>query len=379
MANTSENRVLELSFDKLTENEMIGIQVLSENFSNNDITIIEEKNRLLVQVNKVDIDKLRKLVLDYNKNSFLKTLLKKILDIKSYGIKENKRWFTGYSGERKVKDRKDKEKSRGKFYYAKDNQFSKTNNHFPSEFENQIICDDSEKVLKQLPDNCIDLVFTSPPYNFGLEYDNHKDYLNWTEYFDKLFRIFKECIRVVKYGGRIVVNVQPLFSDYIPIHHFISNFFIENKLIWKAEILWEKNNYNCKYTAWGSWKSPSNPYFKYSWEFLEVFCKGSMKKNGDKEKIDITADEFKEWVYGKWSIAPERNMQYFNHPSIFPEELARRVLKLFSYQEDVILDPFIGSGTTAVVAKSCNRRYFGIDLSNDYCKIANERLNLQNS
>jgi len=56
--------------------------------------------------------------------------------------------------------------------------------------------------------------------------------------------------------------VQPLFSDYIPSHHFISNFFIQKKLIWKGEILWEKNNYNCKYTAWGSWKSPSNPYLK---------------------------------------------------------------------------------------------------------------------
>ena len=111
-------------------------------------------------------------------------------------------------------------------------------------------------------------------------------------------------------------------------------------MIWKGEILWEKNNYNCKYTAWGSWKSPSSPYLKYTWEFVEVFCKGSLKKEGSAENADIHGDDFKKWVYARWSIAPERRMKEFGHPAVFPEELARRVIQLFSFRGDVVLDPF---------------------------------------
>ena len=153
------------------------------------------------------------------------------------------------------------------------------------------------------------MVFTSPPYNFGLDYEDGEDDHNWDLYFKRLFRILDECIRVLKYGGRLIINVQPLFSDYIPSHHMISQHLMRRKLIWKGEVLWEKNNYNCKYTAWGSWKSPSNPYLKYTWEFIEIFCKGEMKKPGDKELIDISAEEFKEWVVAKWSVAPERKMK----------------------------------------------------------------------
>jgi hypothetical protein len=212
--------------------------------------------------------------------NLLNSILYNIEKIKSYGLKGRKRLYVGYDKERKVRNREEKVIIRGMYYYARDNQFSKQNNKIPKEFINKIIAGDSEEILKRLPDNCIDLIFTSPPYNFGLNYENHKDGINWNEYFDKLFRIFKECIRILKYGGRIVVNVQPLFSDYVPIHHIISNFFMENKLIWKGEILWDKHNYSCKYTAWGSWKSPSNPYLKYTWEFLEIFCKGDLKHGG---------------------------------------------------------------------------------------------------
>jgi len=260
------------------------------------------------------------------------------------------------------------------YYYAEGNNFKKENSELPESFINQIICGDSESILKQIPDNCIDLVFTSPPYNFGLGYDTKEDGIDWNQYFDKLFRVFKECIRTLKYGGRIIINIQPLYSDYIPSHHIISQFFIQNKLIWKAEILWEKNNYNCKYTAWGSWKSPSNPYFKYTWEFLEVFSKGTLTKSGKREDIDISGDEFKKWVMAEWSIAPESKMKKYDHPAMFPEELVNRALKLFSYQNDVILDPFVGVGTTPLVAKRLNRKFVGIDISEEYCRKAKERL-----
>ena len=240
----------------------------------------------------------------------------------------------------------------------------------------RIYCGDSEDAMKALPDNVVDIIITSPPYNFGLDYDSdtNKDAVYWNDYFDKLNRIWTQCYRVLKPGGRICVNVQPLFSDYMPTHHIISKQLLDLGLLWKSEILWEKNNYNCKYTAWGSWKSPSMPYMKYTWEFVEVFCKGSHKKAGDSSKIDITGDEFKKWVYAKWSIAPERNMKKYNHPAMFPEQLVARLLKLFSYEGDLVLDPYIGVGTTAISAHNLNRHYIGIDVSEQYCAIAEERL-----
>lgn len=311
---------------------------------------------------------------DLNKENVYSEIISRIESIKSYGIKSGRRIYVGYADERKVKQRKSKTLRRGVYFYARDHTFDRRNNEMPKKFVNKIIPDDGGKVLKKLPDNCVDLIFTSPPYNFGVGYDTTEDGIDWNKYFEELFRIFSECIRVLKYGGRIIVDIQPLFSDYIPSHHILSNFFIQNKLIWKGEILWEKHNYNCKYTAWGSWKSPSSPYLKYTWEFLEIFCKGDLKKPGKKENIDIAADEFKKWVLANWAVAPERNMKKYNHPAMFPEELVKRVLKLFSYRGDVILDPFNGVGTTTVVAKRLGRKYLGIDISKEYCRTAEKRL-----
>jgi len=278
--------------------------------------------------------------------------------------------------ERKVANRKDKEQKRGgtkRFKLVK----TGAERNDPGPRLGQIVQGDAEELLADLPDRSVDIVFTSPPYNFGLEYENdgeNQDAIRWERYFAKLGAIWAECERVLVDGGRLIVNVQPLFSDYIPTHHVISRQLQDLGLLWKGEILWEKNNYNCKYTAWGSWKSPSMPYLKYTWEFLEIFCKGSHKKTGERENIDISGDEFKKWVYAKWSIAPERNMKNYDHPAMFPEELAERVLKLFSYRGDVVLDPFCGAGTTPAVCKKHGRSYIGFDTSEQYCRAARERL-----
>lgn len=356
------------------------LKKLFSSFPKEDIYYDLDINGLVVYLRELDFFNFKKHIHNLAKQSqkdtaeLLMSILNNIEKIKSYGLKGRKRLYVGYNKERKVKNREEKVKTRGMYYYAQDNNFSKHNNEIPNEFINKIIVGDSEVVLKKLPENCIDLIFTSPPYNFGLEYENHKDGIDWNQYFDKLFAIFRECIRVTKFGGRIIINVQPLFSDYIPIHHIISNFFIKNKLIWKGEILWDKHNYNCKYTAWGSWKSPSNPYLKYTWEFLEIFCKGDIKHSGDTKMADINSDEFKKWVFAKWDIAPESNMKKYEHPAMFPESLVERVLKLFSYKGDIILDPFGGVGTTAAVAKRLSRSYISIDISEEYCKKAEERL-----
>lgn len=351
------------------------IAAVNRSFPETDILFASEPPHIKMQLIQLDMVKYRAALDAVPVDGALKDAAFGIIDkIGSYGVKGKKRRFVGYNAERKVTNRKAKEQNRGKHYYANDNGFSKQNVPLPKEFENRIICADSLELLRQLPDNCIDIIFTSPPYNFGLDYDNHNDTANWNGYYDMLFSIFKECIRVLKYGGRFVVNVQPLYSDYIPAHHIISNFFIQQKMIWKTEILWEKNNYNCKMCSYGSWKSPSSPYMKYTWEFIEVYCKGDLKKAGASENADITAEEFKSWVVAKWSIAPERHMKEYGHPAMFPENLAERVLKLFSFKGDTVLDPFNGAGTTTAVAKRTGRSYLGIDISPEYCETAEKRI-----
>ena len=116
------------------------------------------------------------------------------------------------------------------------------------------------------------------------------------------------------------------------------------------------------------------PYLKYTWEFIEYFYKGSPKHTGNKEDIDIVGDEFKTWTTAKWSIAPERNMKKYDHPAMFPEELVERILKLFTYKNDIVYDPFSGAGTTCTVCERLGRRYIGTDISEQYCKTAMERI-----
>ncbi|MCS7207721.1 MAG: site-specific DNA-methyltransferase [Dehalococcoidia bacterium] len=238
-----------------------------------------------------------------------------------------------------------------------------------------ILCGDCREILPQWPSQSVDIIITSPPYNFGLDgYDRYEDTQDWEAYFATLGQVFHECARLLKPGGRICVVVQPLYSDYVPTHHRVARLLEQAGLLFYAEILWEKHNYNAKYTAWGSWKSPRMPYLKYTWEFVEVFAKGSRRKPGPQDAVDITAEEFKRWVRARWDIAPESRMRMFGHPSMFPEALVERLLKLFSYRGDVVLDPFNGAGTTTVVAARLGRRYIGIDISERYCQVARERL-----
>ncbi len=360
------------------------IEFVNGQFSPDDFHLVRNDGDIEVWLRQVDVAALRDAAHAasdrYGAAPAMRQIVGAVEGVKSYGVNGGKRLYVGYNRERKVAGRKAKEQRRGKHYYANDHDFRRAANPLPAEFTDRVICGDSEEFLKQLPDNCVDLVFTSPPYNFGLGYHETDaradgDAMDWEAYFAKLFRVFDECVRVLKFGGRIAVNVQPLFSDYIPSHHLISNYFMNKRLIWKGEILWEKNNYNCKYTAWGSWKSPASPYLKYTWEFVEVFAKGNLKKDGAPSDADIDADSFKEWVLAKWSIAPERRMREFDHPAMFPEELARRVMLLFSFRGDAVLDPFAGVGTTCVAARATGRRYLGVDVAPEYCAAAEARLN----
>ncbi|CCY77747.1 DNA-methyltransferase [Brachyspira aalborgi] len=338
--------------------------------SSSGIDTLTDKTNIILNFDTVDI----KLLENIKYNPLIQKTIEELYKIRSFSSSNGKIVFKSFNKDKRVKNKKENGKKRLAYEYYK-KEFSKTNNELNKKFINKIHCADSLDIIKKFPDNCIDIVLTSPPYNFGINYENTNDVNIWEDYFNKLFNIFRECVRVLKDSGRIIINVQPMFSDYIPTHHLISNFFLKEGLIWKGEIIWEKNNYNCKYCTWGSWKSPSSPYLKYSWEFVEIFCKNSLKKEGDKNNIDIDSEEFKKWVYGKWSIAPERNMKKYKHDAMFPEELVKRLLKLFSYKNDIVLDPFNGAGTTTKVAKQLNRKFIGIDISEEYCKTAEDRLN----
>jgi DNA modification methylase len=331
-------------------------------------TVINSAN-IIFKFDVVDLKYLKSV----KTNPLIVKFVEELYKIHSFSTSNGKVIFKSFNKDRKVRDKNEnKEKTLAYKYYRK--CFSEENTELNSELVNKVYCADSLVFLRELPDNCIDMILTSPPYNFGISYNNTNDVNMWENYFNILFSIFKECIRVLKSGGRIVVNIQPMFSDYVPTHHFISNFFIKEGLIWKGEIIWEKNNYNCKYCTWGSWRSPSSPYLKYSWEFVEIFCKNHLRKDGDKDDIDIEAEEFKKWVYSKWSIAPERKMKEFKHDAMFPEELAKRAVKLFSYKNDIVLDPFDGTGTTTKVASQLERRFIGIDIDPEYCNTAKKRL-----
>jgi DNA modification methylase len=242
-------------------------------------------------------------------------------------------------------------------------------------FVNKQILGDSYEVLKNIPDECIDVIITSPPYNVDVVYDTYNDKNDWDKYFEFLFNILYECNRVLINGGRLIINISPANKEYVPTHHIISEKLRSIDMIWRNEIIWNKNTFNGPLTAWGSFKSPSCPYIKNKHEFIEVFSKGTIKKIGDKENIDLTVDEFKKWVINPWDITPETQMnKKYGHPAMFPEHLVERLIKLFSYKNDIILDPFNGIGTTCVVAYNLGRRYIGIDISEKYHSISIDRM-----
>ena len=249
-------------------------------------------------------------------------------------------------------------------------------NELPSSSLNVVVNKDCLKYMRSLPNNCIDCIITSPPYNFGIDYgDYYSDKGTWNDYFKRMEGIIAAMYRVLTTGGRVIFNIQPFYSDYIPSHHIFSNLFLKHNFIWRNEIIWEKNNYSARYTSWGSWKSPASPYLKYTHEYIEVYCKETIKHlNKRNVQPDITDEEFKKSVIGKWSIAPERNMKQYNHDAMFPEKLVERALRLYTYPKDTVLDPFGGVGTTAVVCRKLNRNYISVDISKDYCDTAVKRI-----
>ena len=246
---------------------------------------------------------------------------------------------------------------------------------FPDEFKDQVICGDSRKM--DLPDNCVHLVITSPPYNASKAYDED---LSLTEYLKLLNGVFSECYRVLAPGGRMVVNIANLGrKPYIPLSSHINLMMNSIGFLHRGEVIWDKSASAGSSCAWGSFKSASNPCLRDIHEYLLIFSKGDYKLPRSKSqradgRIDtIERDDFIQQTKSIWSF-PTESAKRVNHPAPFPIELPRRCIEMFSFAGDVILDPFLGSGTTAVAAKECGRHWIGIDLLKDYCDIAEQRL-----
>jgi site-specific DNA-methyltransferase (adenine-specific) len=221
-----------------------------------------------------------------------------------------------------------------------------------------------------IPDASVALAFTSPPYNVGKEYDVDATLV---EYLGLIRTVGAEVYRALKPGGRYVVNIANLGrKPYIPLHRYFYQVHEELGFLAMGEIVWQKGkgaNGNC---AWGSWKSAKSPRLRDLHEYLLVFAKGSFSRPDDGDS-DISDEEFMEATLSVWNIPPE-SAKRVGHPAPFPLALAERVVKLYSYKNDVVLDPFMGSGTTCLAAKKLGRHYVGLDISDEYCRLAQKRL-----
>ena len=240
--------------------------------------------------------------------------------------------------------------------------------------ENKLFNKSSED-MNELVDNCVSLTVTSPPYNIGKDSDLE---LNDEEYWKMINKVFSETYRVTKSGGRLVVNVANLGrKPYIPFSKYFTEALNEIGFIMRGEIIWQKSKGANANFAWGSWLSASNPVIRDIHEYCLVFSKDSMK-NSSGGKSTIDKDEFMESTLSIWNITPEKAKK-IGHPAPFPVELPKKFINLYSFKDDLILDPFIGSGTTAVASKLLKRKYVGYEINKNYIEIANNRLKIETS
>lgn len=237
------------------------------------------------------------------------------------------------------------------------------------EWCDRIYCHTSED-MHQIPDESVALAFTSPPYNSGKEYDED---LDLQQYFGLIARVGAEVFRVLKPGGRYVINIANLGrKPYLPLHAYFYLVHINLGFLPAGEIIWQKGRGASSSCAWGSWLSAQSPRLRDIHEYLLVFVKGEFRRP-DRGESDISREEFMSSTLSIWEV-PAESAKRVGHPAPFPVELAKRVIRLYSYVGDVVLDPFCGSGTTCVAAKMLKRHWVGYDVVEEYCALAERRL-----
>lgn len=244
-------------------------------------------------------------------------------------------------------------------------------NRVPRAIRNQIIGHSSEK-MGELPDNCIHLMVTSPPYNAGKEYDKN---LKLEDYLAMLRRVWAETLRVLIPGGRVCINVANLGrKPYIPLHAFVIRDLLSLGFLMRGEIIWDKAASSSASTAWGSWRSASNPTLRDVHEYILVFSKGSFGRTKPVgRKNSIGKDEFLQNSKSVWTF-PAVSAKRVGHPAPFPQELPQRLIELYTFTGEAILDPFMGSGQTALAALATGRTFVGFETSKKYVKLAESRI-----
>lgn len=254
---------------------------------------------------------------------------------------------------------------------TKGSQIPYEENPLPSSAEDRIFCKSSES-MDELPDRSIHLMITSPPYNVGKSYDQD---LTLTEYRSLIKRVMNEVYRVLVPGGRVCFNVANLGRrPYLPLDAFITEDMLSLGFLMRGQIIWDKASSASSSTAWGTWRSPANPILRDIHEYILVFSKTTYSRPlVDGRSSTIKRDEFLEFTKSVWRFSAE-SAKKIGHPAPFPLELPRRCIELYTYSNEVVLDPFMGSGATAVAARKTKRRFVGYEIEKQYCDIANRRL-----
>ena len=244
-----------------------------------------------------------------------------------------------------------------------------TVNPLPARTRNRIF-EHSSEVMHELPDNSVALAVTSPPYHVGKDYDSDCSY---REFIDMLATILAETHRVLEPGGRAAINVANLGRrPYVPLSHHVTSIMTDLGFHMRAEIIWQKAagaNGSC---AWGTFQSAKNPVLRDLHEYVLVFSKGRMDR-AYKGESTITKEAFMRDTLSIWNIAPE-SATNVGHPAPFPVELPKRLIELYTYVDDVVLDPFMGAGATAVASIDTRRQFIGYDTDRSYTRTARRRI-----
>jgi len=236
---------------------------------------------------------------------------------------------------------------------------------------NRVFCGSAER-MAELPDRSVHLMVTSPPYNVGKDYDAD---LTLDDYLAFLKRVWCEVLRTLAPGGRLCINIANLGrKPYIPLHAFIIRNILDLGLQMRGEIIWNKAASAAASTAWGSWLSAANPTLRDVHEYILVFSKDTFRRQPPTEQANtITRDEFLEYTKSIWTF-PAESARKVGHPAPFPIELPYRLVQLYSFTNDIVLDPFMGSGQTALAALKAGRRYVGYEVDAGYVQLAQRRI-----
>jgi len=243
------------------------------------------------------------------------------------------------------------------------------------ELVNKIHLGKWEEVMLQIPDACVDIIITSPVYNVSLgsnkfkkdKYDTCEDNMPYDDYLNWMDKLFAECYRVLKPGGRIALNIGDGANGSVCTHaDFTVRMRDKAKFIPMTTIVWDKGQIGNS-CGWGSYQNPVQPSFPTPFEFIIVMAKETVRHEGDKNKITVGGKEFQRNSRALWRFTPETRMkELYDHPAVFPIELPIRLLQQLTYEDDIVLDTFSGSGTTCAAAKKLRRQYIGVEMSKKY-------------